>query len=373
MPSLEFAHLANLASASGIDAFGATDASEFTDARQVIEQRKARGLHGGMWFTYGRPERSADPSRILPGAKTILVGALAYYRPQPPSPTEAKAPALVGRFVWQPFYDELAARLEVVASHLRAAGAQAVVVLDDNRLIDRAAAHRAGLGWFGKNTMLLLEGAGSWFVLGSIVTDAEVDVTTGEVPDGCGTCVRCQIACPTGALDTAGELDARRCLAWLLQADGVFPAEHRVALGARIYGCDDCQEVCPPNVRFIRSRDDSAQATPQQAWSDAVDMLNCTDDQLLESHGAWYIPRRRPEYLRRNALVVLANVADPQDPDIADVIERCLSSDQALVVAHAVWAAKRLGLDRLVDHIAAEVAADPIVQAELARHVDARR
>ena len=360
------------ASSAGLDACGITDASPFTTARSVIEERKERGLHGGMHFTYGRPARSTEPRRTLETAESIVVGALGYHREpvSDESADDAAAPkGAVGRFVWEPVYDDLAVRLEAVAEELRRRGATAVVLVDDNRMVDRAAAHRAGLGWFGKNTNLLLGELGSWFVLGSIVTDAVIEEADGAaaepMADGCGTCVRCQVACPTGALDTAGELDARRCLAWLLQADGVFPAEHREALGGRVYGCDDCQTVCPPNTRHVRLHPSPPAGSDARTHVDLLWMLSATDDELMERLGRWYIPRRRPEYLRRNALVALGNVADSDDPAVVAAVERSLQAPEEIVRAHAVWAARCLGLDRLVDElvVAGESA---VVDAEIA-------
>ena len=151
-------------------------------------------------------------------------------------------------YSWIDHYRPLRIALQAVSDHLVAAGWRARVLVDDNALVDRPAAVRAGIGWYGKNSNVLLPGWGSWFVLGSVVTDAPLAEpgSTSAVPDGCGACDRCLTACPTGALG-AGELDARRCLAWLVQAPGVFPREHRVALGDRLYGCDDCQTVCPVN------------------------------------------------------------------------------------------------------------------------------
>src|SRR5262249_9416476 len=139
---------------------------------------------------------------------------------------------------------------------LRIDGWKARVFADDNALVDREAAYRAGLGWYGKNANVLLPGAGSWFVLGSVVTDAPLLPDAAPQPDGCGACRRCIDGCPTGAIVAPGVVDARRCLAWLVQAPGDFPREFRVALGNRLYGCDDCQEVCPPNRRHARGHDD---------------------------------------------------------------------------------------------------------------------
>ncbi len=360
--------LRTCASAAGLDAFGVAGAEPFPTARDIIEDRKSRGLHGGMWFTYGRPERSTDPSRIMVGAQSILVGALDYFVEPRDLVEPLPAPAgRVARYVWERHYERLGAALETVAEVLRAEGWRAEVVFDDNRLVDRAAAHRAGLGWFGKNTNLLIDGHGSWFVLGSIVTDCSLPPAPAPVEDGCGTCTRCQQACPTGALDVAGELDATRCLAWLVQADGVFPIEHREALGDRIYGCDECQEVCPPNVRHVRIRGLREASPHAQVTTDVLSMLASSDDELMATYGHWYVPRRRPDYLRRNALIVLANVADAENSAVLDAVTAAAQHDSAIVRAHALWAARRLGYHAVVDHAAHDEA--PEVIAELAAHV----
>ena len=164
----------------------------------------------------------------------------------------AAATGVVARYASDDHYGPLRHALGVIAERLQRDGWQARVIADDNALVDREAARRAGLGWYGKNTNLLLPGLGSWFVLGSVVTDAPLPPAVELVADGCGACRRCLPACPTGALVAPGVLDARRCLAWLVQAPGVFPLEYRAALGDRLYGCDDCQEVCPENAAAVR-------------------------------------------------------------------------------------------------------------------------
>jgi len=223
------------------------------------------------------------------------------------------------------------------------------VLADDNALVDREAATRAGLGWYGKNTNVLLPGRGSWFVLGSVITDATLPAATERVADGCGPCRRCLPACPTGALVAPGVLDARRCLAALVQAPGAFPVELRAALGDRLYGCDDCQDVCPPNRVGERDRPPSPADEGDDPWVSLLALLSQSDDQLLVHYGRWYIPRREPRYLRRNALVVLGNVGDGSDPAVAAALRGAVADADPLVRAHALWAAHRLGRADIVD------------------------
>lgn len=333
---------------AGLDAVGVAPAEPFVGTRQVLEERKSTGLHGGMHFTYGDPARSTDPGRTMVGARALVVGALSYRRSDP-DPPAGSAVGRVARYSWQDSYAPLREALEAMAARLVAGGWQGVVLADDNALVDREAAYRAGLGWYGKNTNLLLPGRGSWFVLGSVVTDAPLIPAGAPLEDGCGTCRRCLPACPTGALVTPGVLDARRCLAWLLEAPGSFPVEYREALGGRVYGCDDCQEVCPPN-RLNDVRHPPPPAAPlDEPWVDLVAMLDATDEELLDRFGRWYIPRRQPRYLRRNALVALGNVGDGRDPGVARVLARLLADPDPMLREHAAWAAGRLGRTDLLE------------------------
>jgi epoxyqueuosine reductase len=361
--------LADVAAAgrrAGLDVVGVAPAAGMGAARRVIERRKADGLHAGMYFTYGHPERSTDPARLVPGAASIVVGARSYRRAVPARPEGAMG--RVARYAWHDHYDDLRDGLGAMADVLRAAGHRAEAVADDNRLVDRAAAYLAGIGWFGTNTNLILPGRGSYFALGAVVTDAVLP-TAAPVPDGCGTCTRCQPACPTGALDEPGVLDARRCLAWLVQAPGTFPREHRVALGDRLYGCDECQEVCPHNE--LPGTEEEPPAEPgSTAWVDVVGLLECGDDELMAHYGRWYVPRRHPSGLRRNALVVLGNVGHGDDSRTELVLRRCLAHPDPLVRGHAVWAARRLGRDDLCRALAADT--DPTVVEELAAEVPVR-
>jgi len=351
--SLLAGELAGVGRQAGLDAMGVAPAGPFEDARRAIEDRKAAGLHGGMHFTYGKPERSTDPSRALPGARALVVGALSYRRAEPSATLTTAGPlGRVARYSWDDAYVPLRAALAQVAARLEVEGWRARVLADDNALVDREAAYRAGLGWYGKNTNLLLPGRGSWFVLGSVVTDAPLPVAAVPVEDGCGACTRCLPACPTGALIAPGVMDARRCLAWLLQAPGSFPVEYREALGGRIYGCDDCQEACPPNRAVDRRGPPPPSHPADQAWVPLVDLLDASDDELLERHGRWYVPRRQPRYLRRNALVALGNVGAGDDPEVSRVLAAAIGCDDAMLREHAAWAAARLGRSDLVAAVA---------------------
>ena len=330
---------------AGLDAVGVARAEAFLDTRRHLVERKAAGLHGGMHFTYGNPERATDPTALLPGARSLVVGARSY-RAAEPAPPGGPA-GRVARYSWRDHYEPLRQALGAVARRLEAGGSAAIVLVDDNRLVDREAAVRAGLGWYGKNANVLLDGHGSWFVLGSVVTDAVLPVAI-PVADGCGSCTRCLPACPTGALVAPGVLDARRCLAHLLQAPGEFPLEFREALGDRLYGCDDCQEACPPNRLEDRRHPPPPAAARDEAWVPVLELLAASDDELLARHGRWYIPRRQPRYLRRNALVVLGNVGDGADPAVEAALRRALADPDPLLRSHAAWAAERLGRSDLV-------------------------
>ena len=325
---------------AGLAAVGVAPVEVFESTRRILHHRKAQGHHGGMQFTYRNPERSTDPGRILPGAAALVVGALNYARATAPGPVPGRPTARVARYASDDVYGELRSALGAVARVLVEAGHRAAVVADDNALVDREAAHRAGLGYYGKNSNLLLENSGSWVVLGSVVTDAALPPTGERVPDGCGPCRRCLDGCPTGAIVAPGVVDARRCLAWLLQATGDFPTEFREALGDRLYGCDDCQEVCPPNRRMAQAQDPG-----EQASVDVLDLLGAGDEELMERHGRWYVPARDPRYLRRNALVVLGNTADGGDAAVVGTLRRYLRHPDRMLARHAAWAARRLGLE----------------------------
>jgi epoxyqueuosine reductase len=341
LPSIEEvrAHLAE----HGITHVGVTSAEVLVEARAALFERRDAGLHADMGFTYRDPERSTDPLRAVAGARSVIVAAKPYLTEHdPPEPGADAGPlARVGRYAWVDHYAPLRLALREEARRLRRAGHRAVAFADDNSIVDRAVAHRAGLGWFGKNANLLLPGAGSWFVLGSIVTTAEYESTPGPAPDGCGTCTRCIDECPTGAIIAPGVIDANRCISWILQKPGTMPIEYRAVVGDRIYGCDDCQDACPISVRLGR-RNTVALDDAADAQVDALELLAADDDWIDRRYGHWYVADRDFRWVRRNALVVVGNVGDPADSRVGAVIAHYRAHIDPILSEHADWAADRL-------------------------------
>ena len=350
--------LADLAAPHGIEHTGVAPAGVLQRARTELVRRRDAGLADDMQFTYRNPHRSTDPQRAVQGAQAVFVGARPYWLAQPDR-GDTHPQARVARYAWADHYAPLREGLKEVALQLRRDGWKAVVFADDNSIVDREVAYLAGIGWFGKNANLLLPGAGSWFVLGCVITTAPLPVAHHLVADGCGSCRRCLDDCPTGAIVQPGVIDAARCLAWVLQKPGIIPLHLRAAIGDRIYGCDDCQDACPPTIRFGKRH--QPPSVPLHAWVPVLDLLMGTDAHILDNWGRWYLADRDPRWLRRNALVVLGNIADPADRGVQAALSHYLAHDDAMLRLHAVWATRQLRLH----HMLPLTDPDPSIVAEL--------
>jgi epoxyqueuosine reductase len=323
-------HVRQLGLALGLDAVGVTRAAPYVETERHIRDRRARGLFGRLRFTTAHPEVSCHPERLLDGARSVVSVALCYYAPEP---ERAANHGRLPRYARGKGYAELRDKLDALG---RALGAPYRVLVDENQHVDREAAARSGVGFYGKNTMLITRRHGSWVVLGTLVTAAELEPTAPLATD-CGGCTRCIDACPTGALDEPGVLDATKCLSYWTQVPEPIPEEYRGPLGAQVYGCDICQDVCPWNRGIERRRHD--EAPDDGAFVDLVDWLEGTGDVLAADFERLYVPRRDPRWLRRNALVAAGNVGDEQ---IRPALERHAEGEDELLAEHARWALARL-------------------------------
>ena len=326
--------LERLAAELGLDVVGAAPAEAYDDTERHIAERKERGLFADMRFTMARPAVSCHPETLLPNARTVVSAALCYYAPEPElGAGEGRLP----RYTWFDAYAELREKLDELGHRL---GGDYRVLVDENDHVDREGAVRAGVGFYGKNTMLITRRYGSWVVLGTLVTEADVE-RSDPLDLDCGSCTLCIEACPTGALDEPGTLDSTRCLSYWTQAPGAIPAEYRSELGAQVYGCDICQDVCPWNRGIEKRREDEAPPAGAEPHVSLVEWLEAEDGELRRRYERLYFPRKDPRYLRRNALVAAGNAADPKQRTAVQAHAR---GEDPLLREHAEWALDRLDM-----------------------------
>ena len=324
------AELDRLAQELGLDVVGAAPASAYEETERHIQERQARGLFADMRFTMAQPEVSCHPETLVPGARTVISAALCYWHDGGEVPPGHGG---LPRYTWFDAYSQLRAKLDELGRQL---GGAYRVLVDANQHVDREAAARSGVGFYGKNTMLITRRFGSWVVLGTLVTDVKVDATPPLELD-CGSCTLCIEACPTGALDEPGVLDANRCLSYWTQAGAPIPDPYREELGDQVYGCDICQDVCPWNRGIEKRRAEQAPPEDAEPHVSLVDWLEASDEELAERYDRLFVPRNDPRYLRRNALVALGNVGG--DPASA---RRYAESNDPLLREHAEWALARM-------------------------------
>ena len=325
--------LARRAAGLGLDVVGAAPAEAYDETEAHIIERRERGLFAGMRFTMAQPEVSCHPELLLEGeARTVVSAALCYWVDGPePELGEGRLP----RYAWRDHYAILRERLDALG---RSLGGRYRVLVDENQHVDREGARRSGVGFYGKNTMLITREHGSWVVLGTLVTDVEIEATPPLELD-CGRCRLCIDACPTGALDEPGVLDATKCLSYWTQAPTSIPEEYRAELGDRVYGCDICQDVCPWNRGVERRRSGRPLPAGAEPTISLLEWLQADGDELVRRYQRLYVPRNDARYLRRNALVALGNAGGPEH---LTAVRAHAESDDPLVREHAEWAVAQI-------------------------------
>jgi epoxyqueuosine reductase len=361
----------------GFDLCGVAPAGRL-DERGKLPEWLASGYAGEMKYLHDA--RRADPAFVLPGAKSVIVAALNYNSPRLLS-IEAMKPAVIedfprgwiSRYAWGSDYHELLlGKLEELLAGMRAEFAEtfeARAYVDTGPILERVAAKQAGLGWLAKNTLLINQRVGSWLFLGVVLSTLElapsVDAVEALPRDLCGSCTRCLDACPTQAFPEPYVLDARRCISYLtIELRSAIPEELRAPMGAHVFGCDICQDVCPWNRKapaaslaaFLPREFSGAAAAvdseelrlearslfaPELEW-----LAGLTQEEFSALFRGSAVKRAKWRGLVRNACVALGNAkfagGSPTRDRVLALLDRLATSDDALIAEHAEWAAARL-------------------------------
>jgi epoxyqueuosine reductase len=302
------------------------------------------GAAGEMQWMERGAEKRCDPQQVLPGARSIVVVALNYWKGPEPS---ARSTGRIARYAWGDDYHEpMLEKLEQLSGFLSELGGTQKCYVDTGPILERDHAAEAGIGWHGKSTMLIDPKLGTWFFLGEILTTLDLPADAPQEPR-CGTCQRCITACPTGAITAPHRLDARRCISYLtIELKGSIPLELRTLVGDRIYGCDDCLEACPWNRFAAVSREVAFAAGPALGMQ-LRDYLALDDDAFRDLFRRSPIRRIKRSGFLRNVCVALGNVGDEGD---LPALERAAADSEPLIAEHAAWAIQeilaRLSSDR---------------------------
>ena len=378
-----------LARECGFDLVGVTSAEDFdADRAAALECIRDGRMDGLPWYTESRVMRGTSPSELLPGARSIVCLGLSYCL-ESDAPKEnrgrrrasgrrAGGAVRLGAGLPQGNEAPYAGTGTGAGAGTRGEAVSARWYVDDGPMLDRAAANRSGIGWFGKNTNILTPGFGSWVFLGQIITDLELE-PDAPLKKSCGFCVRCIDDCPTGAIVAPYVIDNARCISYLtIENRGPIPRELRTLMGDWVFGCDICQDVCPVNRKaqpgrlttedtenFRESQKNPVLSVVNGGSLDLTDLLEMSEEDFRARFAGTSIMRAKWTGMQRNACVALGNRGDESS---VSALSRTLREAHPLVRGHAAWALGRIGGPQAEAALAAAGATetDPSVAEEIA-------
>jgi epoxyqueuosine reductase len=340
------------ARALGFDLCGIAPATALPELTRLAEWLE-RGYAGEMRYLQTSAETRADIRRFLPSAQSVIVTATNYYVDRPGAAAGDETNAHIARYAWgEDYHIVLAERLAQLVAWIGEQTAEPFesrIFVDKHHVQERAFARRAGLGWIGKNTLLINRELGSYTFLAGVAVSVPLE-PDGPVDEGCGSCTICIDACPTGALVDEYELDATRCISYLtIEHKGPIPERQRPLLGHHVYGCDVCQDVCPYNVAPLSTLDPAWQPKAGRADSSPLELWERSDHELHAVVRESAMTRVSLSRLRRNLAVALGNSGDGRAATAlerpgAGVRRAAQSADTELVREHVTWAKEALGV-----------------------------
>ncbi|MFQ5651544.1 MAG: tRNA epoxyqueuosine(34) reductase QueG [bacterium] len=302
------------------------------------------GYAGEMAYLQRNADQRADITQVVPEAKSVIVCAKIYHTPYPLSTERTETTAgWISRYGWgDDYHDVLRHKLFEFVEFIKRASAQQVVsrvYVDTGPVVDRVYAKYAGIGWFGKNTCLINQTHGSWFFLGEIITNLELEADTPPA-DRCGTCTRCLEACPTGALVAPYVLDSRLCISYLtIELREEIPPELRDPMGNHVFGCDICQDVCPWNRKANPVTD--AEFLPREGLfnPDLMALATLSQEEFTEKFRRSPVKRSKYKGFLRNVAVAMGNSGEAR---FLSILSTLAQSDEPMVAEHAQWARDKL-------------------------------
>ena len=353
---------------SGFDIVRITTADAFARDEAAALQRIRDGhMDGFSWYTEERVRRANRPQELLEGAQSVISLALSYNTGKPEYPG-AQLRGKIARYAWgEDYHDVIKKRLRSFAEKLPEIAGRPVrtrIFVDDGPMNDRAAAARAGIGWFGKNTNILTQTHGSWVFLAQIITDIPLE-SDAPLKKTCGQCSLCIPACPTGAIVAPYVIDNKRCISYLtIELRGAIPRELRPLVGDWVFGCDICQDVCPVNRKAQGSLEPAFQQRHDFAAPALIPLLELDQPAFSERFRRSPIKRAKRIGLQRNVCIALGNIGDPA---AVPALAKALRHDSSLVRQHAAWALGRIGGTEASGalHTALKDEADPEVVEEI--------